>query len=131
MAAEPIGKEDRMHGSIFVLLKRFVENKYHYSTWINLVEQAAIPHPSYQMSELYPTREIFAILAAASQQTGISFELMEQFGKFLVPDLLLIYKKYLQPQWRTYELLLKHGTSHARSRAPGRSPGRSADVIGD
>ena len=70
----------------FVLLKRFVENKYHSSTWINLVEQAAIPHVSYQMQELYPTREIFAILAAAPQQTGTSaYELMEQFGKFVLP----------------------------------------------
>lgn len=27
--------------------------------------------------------------------------------KFLVPDLLMIYKKYVRPEWRTYEMLLK------------------------
>lgn len=96
-----------MHGSIFVLLKRFVESRYDYSTWINLAEQAGIGHVAYQMQQMYPTKEIFALLQAASRQTGTSiYELMEQFGEFIVPDLLLIYKKYLQPEWRTYDLLL-------------------------
>lgn len=31
---------------------------------------------------------------------------MEQFGEFLVPDLLLVYKKYVNPTWRTYDMLL-------------------------
>jgi hypothetical protein len=102
-----IEQEDSMHGSIFVLLKRFVENRYDYSTWIKLAEQAGLGSSTYQMQQLYPTREIFALLQAASHRTGISaYELMEQFGEFIVPDLLLIYKKYLQPEWRTYELLL-------------------------
>ncbi len=104
---QQIGKEDRMHGSIFVLLKRFVESKYDYSTWIKLVEKAGIAHASYQMGEMYPTQEIFSILHQASHLTGTSsYDLMEQFGIFLVPDLLLIYKKYLHPDWRTYDLLL-------------------------
>jgi hypothetical protein len=110
--AGQMGKEDSMHGSIFVLLKRFVESRYDFSTWIHLAEQAGITHAAYQMQEMYPTREIFALLQAASHRTGISsYELMEQFGEFIVPDLLLIYKKYLQPEWRTYDLLLH--TEHA------------------
>ena len=31
---------------------------------------------------------------------------MEKYGEFLVPDLLLVYKKYVKPEWRTYEMLL-------------------------
>jgi hypothetical protein len=100
-------KEDRMHGSIFVLLKRFIEHSYDYSTWVKLVEAAGIEQASYQMSEMYPTRELFGMVHAASQLSGTSsYEFMEQFGEFLVPDLLLVYKKYMRPEWRTYDLLL-------------------------
>ncbi|WP_347156508.1 heme NO-binding domain-containing protein [Pontibacter chitinilyticus] len=100
--------EDSMHGSIFVLLKRFVENAYDYSTWINLLEEAGIERPvSYQMHEMYPVRELFALVHTASALTGLPVhELLERFGEFLVPDLLLIYKKYIHPDWRTYDMLL-------------------------
>jgi len=96
-----------MHGSIFVLLKRFVENSFDYSTWVRLLEDADIHRVAYQMQDLYPTREIFAIAESVSVLTGVSPNaVLEQFGEFMVPDLLLIYNKYLQPEWRTYELLL-------------------------
>ena len=99
--------EDRMHGSIFVLLKRFVESSYDYSTWIKLLEAAGIDSPSYQMHEMYPFRELLAIVHKGSELTGTpAYELMVQYGEFLVPDLLLIYNKYIQPEWRTYDMLL-------------------------
>ncbi|MBF9255043.1 heme NO-binding domain-containing protein [Pontibacter sp. 172403-2] len=102
-----IDSEDRMHGSIFVLLKRFIEGLYDYSTWVKLLESTGHENSLYQMHEMYPTRDLFAIISKASETTGISaYELMEQFGEFLVPDLLLIYNKYIHPDWRTYEMLL-------------------------
>ncbi len=101
---EPV---DKMHGSIFVFLKRFVEKNYDHSTWLNLLSAAGVQNTSYEMHEMYPTQEIYNIVGAASAATGISaVELQESFGEFLVPDLLLIYKKYISPSWRTYEMLL-------------------------
>ena len=98
---------DRMHGSIFVLLRRFVENTNDHSTWIKLLVEAGVDHTAYQMQEMYPTHEIFAIVGSLAESTGQStFDLMEQFGEFIVPDLMLIYSKYLRPEWRTYEMLL-------------------------
>ena len=100
-------QEDKMHGSIFVFLKRFVENQFDYSTWLKLLDKAAVGHTVYKLDEMYPTKEIYAIVKAASDLVGISeFELQEKFGEFLAPDLLLIYKKYIKPEWRTYEMLL-------------------------
>lgn len=99
--------EDRMHGSIFVLLKRFVENLYDYSTWVKLLQESGIDRSAYQMHEMYPTSELFAIVHKASEITGVpAYDLMEQYGQFLVPDLMLIYGKYLNPDWRTYNMLL-------------------------
>lgn len=98
---------DKMHGSIFVLLKRFVESKYDYSTWLKLLEASGISRDSYLINEMYPTREIYAIVNSASQMTGFSpYELMEAYGEFLVPDLLLMYNKYIQPEWTTYDMLV-------------------------
>lgn len=102
-----IPKEDKMHGSIFVLLRRFIENNYGYSGWVNLTEAAGINNASYQMHEMYPTTELFAILKAAAAISRIpEYELLEKYGEFLVPDLLMVYKKYVRPEWRTYEMLL-------------------------
>jgi hypothetical protein len=99
--------EDTMHGSMFVLLKRFIESVHDYSTWVNLLQEAGIAHAPYQMDGRYPTGEMVAIVDAASSLTGTpSHKLMEQYGKALVPDLLLVYSKYIQPEWRTYDMLL-------------------------
>ena len=48
-----------MHGSIFVLLKRFIEREYDFSTWLRLKEQAGVEVSPYQISETYPNRELF------------------------------------------------------------------------
>ncbi|MBC5994535.1 heme NO-binding domain-containing protein [Pontibacter cellulosilyticus] len=104
--------EDKMHGSMFVLLRRFIENHHGYSGWANLTEAAGIENASYQMFEMYPTSHLFAILeAAASKSDKTAHELLESYGEFLVPDLLMVYKKYVKPEWRTYEMLLY--TEHA------------------
>ncbi len=96
-----------MHGSMFVLLKRFIESGHDYSTWVNLPQEAGIAHAPYQMDEVRLTGEMTAIMSAASRLTGIpSRQLMEKYGEALVPDLLLVYSKYIQPEWRTYEMLL-------------------------
>ncbi|RDV11456.1 hypothetical protein DXT99_24665 [Pontibacter diazotrophicus] len=99
--------EDQMHGTIFVLCKRYVESLYDDSTWAKLLKAAGIEHASYQMQEMYPTSELFSLMAKASERTGIPLhQLLERFGEFLVPDLLLMYKRYLRPEWNTYDMLL-------------------------
>ncbi|GAA4431583.1 hypothetical protein GCM10023188_19270 [Pontibacter saemangeumensis] len=107
--------EDTMHGSMFVLLKRFIEGGHGYSTWVNLLQEAGIKHAPYQMDGRYPTGEMAAIVGAASRLTGTPpHKLMEQYGEALVPDLLLVYRKYIQPEWRTYDMLLHtEGAMHA------------------
>lgn len=105
--------QDTMHGSIFVFLKRFVESSYDYSTWANILESAGIKREKgYQMHDVYPTEEIYKIAGAYSALSGKTpYEVQEHFGSFLVPDLLMIYKKYVDPSWRTFEMLL-HAEDH-------------------
>ena len=54
------------------------------------------------MDEMNPTSEIFAIVRKGAALTGIpAHRLMESYGESIVPDLLLIYKKYMRPELRT------------------------------
>lgn len=61
-----------------------------------------------------------AIVHKASELTGITtYYLMVQFCEFLLPDLLLVYQKYINPDWRTYDMLLNtelsmHGAVRAQ-----------------
>lgn len=56
--------EDKMHGSIFVFLKRFVENTYDFSAWVKLSEETGIHRTSYQMNEMYPVKELYTVVEA-------------------------------------------------------------------
>lgn len=98
--------EEKINGSMFVLLKRFVESSYDSETWIKLNKAADNEHNHYSPDENYPVTEMQAIILKASELTGLSGnELKEAFGIFLVPNLLSIYHKYVNPSWKTFEML--------------------------
>ncbi|WP_181885237.1 heme NO-binding domain-containing protein [Pontibacter diazotrophicus] len=103
-----------MHGSIFVFLKRFVEYKHNYNTWIDILEEKGLQNRKaspYQMDEVYPISELVTIMAAAARQESIPYQaFQERFGEFLVPDLLLVFKRFVNPTWRTYDMLLHIGS---------------------
>jgi hypothetical protein len=99
-------EELNVHGSMFFLLKRFIESTYSKDMWENISSQAGTTKASYNPTENYPAAEMFSILSAASAKTGLNEnELKEKFGEYMVPDLLHMYGSYLNPQWRTFELL--------------------------
>ncbi|MDB5264003.1 MAG: hypothetical protein JWQ14_3286 [Adhaeribacter sp.] len=118
MAEDKTVREDTLHGSMFVLLKRYIEHTYDYSTWFNLLAAVGLQDSSYQMHEKYPTKDLYALVHAVAQMTKTpKYNILEQFGEFLVPDLLLIYRKHVQPQWRTYDMLLNtEATMHGSAR---------------
>jgi hypothetical protein len=96
-----------MHGTMFVLLRRFIESKYNYSMWIKIRESAGITHSPYELDVMYPTIELLDLLNEASRHSGEAVHvIMEKYGKALVPDLILVYHKYINPNWRTYDMIL-------------------------
>ncbi|MCB2376692.1 heme NO-binding domain-containing protein [Hymenobacter sp. BT635] len=115
-----------MHGSIINLLKRFVQTQYDHSTWLKLVELSGLPSADFDMMTVYPDEHIFALVGQAAIMTGIpAVQLQEKFGEFLVPDLMLVYKRYVQPGWGTLEMIenteeAMHGA--VRRDAPGTRP---------
>ena len=98
--------EDKMHGSIFVFLKRFVEKTYDFSAWVKLSEETGIHRTTYQMNEMYPVKELYTVVGAIAEHSGKDRNVvLEEFGTFLVPDLLLIFNKYVNPTCCMFDMI--------------------------
>ena len=96
-----------VHGSIFILLKKFVVTTYTDTTWLELYRIAGTSERVYEMNQSYPLHEMDSIVSTAATHTGVSeSDLKEKFGEYLVPDLFNLYKQYLDPAWKTFETLL-------------------------
>ena len=95
-----------MHGTIFTLLKRYVQTQYDHSTWVKLTELAGLEAGNFSHREVYPDEQMYALVGQAAEMVGIpAGELHEKFGEYLVPDLMYMYQKYVNPDWRTLEML--------------------------
>ncbi|MCE3280626.1 MAG: hypothetical protein K0S44_2817 [Bacteroidetes bacterium] len=95
-----------VHGSIFILLKKFVVNTYTDTTWLELNRMAGTSERVYEMNQSYPLHEMDSIVSTAATHIGLSeSDLKEKFGEYLVPDLFNLYKQYLNPGWKTFETL--------------------------
>lgn len=96
-----------MHGSTFILLQRFVEKTYGRTVWEKLLQNSGVGLKSYIGHQNYPLLEMEAIIGEASRITGLAEEdIKEKFGEGMVPDLMALYKKYVDPEWKTFEMLL-------------------------
>jgi hypothetical protein len=99
--------ETNVHGSIFFLLKKFVDHNLPAGSWEKLNEKAGMDKPDFEMTQSYPLEAIGNIVAAASEMTGLPEDVLkERFGEYLVPDLFALYKSYLRPEWKTYDVLV-------------------------
>lgn len=95
-----------MHGSILMLLKRYVQTQYDHSTWVRLMELSGLEGVDFDHHNVYPDEHIYALVGQAAEMTGIpAGELHEKFGEYLVPDLMYMYQRLLRPEWRTLEML--------------------------
>ncbi|RZK28200.1 MAG: hypothetical protein EOO57_21450 [Hymenobacter sp.] len=95
-----------MHGTILTLLKRYVQTQYDHSTWVKLVELSGLDSGDFSHKEVYPDEHVYALVGQAAEMTGMAAgELHEKFGEYLVPDLMYMYQKYLNPDWRTLDML--------------------------
>jgi len=115
-----------MHGIIFTGLKKYVRTRLGDEAWNNLRAAAGLSGRVYLPVQPYPDEELQALLTTASHLTGISAqELLEDYGRFIAPDFLTVYRALLNPEWRTLDLL-EHieKTIHPAVRAnnPGAKP---------
>lgn len=98
--------EITIHGSMLVLLKKFVDATLGNTVWTTLHEGAGIDNMVYDMHSNYDCSLFNSLTNSTAIKMNLSpNEVKEQLGEFLVPDLLHIYGSHLNPDWKTYQLL--------------------------
>lgn len=115
-----------MHGIVHAELQKFVIDRHGRPAWEELLKQAGLASKAYAVSQHYPDSDVISLVTTASRMTGTPVgQLLEDFGEFIVPDLVDLYRPLLDTRWRTLEVL-EHTerTIHrvVRLRNPGASP---------
>jgi Haem-NO-binding len=86
-----------MHGVIFAELQTYADSKHGGGTWNALLEKANLKGKTYLAVQTYPDADAVALVAAASALTGSPIStILEDFGEFIVPDLVKMYGHLLQ-----------------------------------
>ena len=95
-----------MYGIIHTELKNYVASKLGEAGWASLVAEAGLELKAYFPGETYPDEEVRTIVSVASRRTGAAeLDLLEEFGTFLAPTLITVYKPLVKPEWRTLDLI--------------------------
>jgi hypothetical protein len=115
-----------MHGLILSELKKYVDTRLGGDTWRTLLREAGIGVKIYLPTQTYPDTEVVSIITTASRLSNTPVTgILEDFGEFIVPDLIGVYGAYIKPEWRTLDLILNtEETMHrvVRTRNPGAAP---------
>jgi hypothetical protein len=94
-----------MHGVIFVQLKKYVETKVSSEAWRTLLVNAGVPGKLYMALLAYEDAELVTLVQTASTMTGTPAPvLLKDFGAFIVPDLMKMYRSFMRPEWRTLDV---------------------------
>ena len=95
-----------MHGIIFSELKKYVDSKLGGNAWNSLLTESGIGFKTYLGNKKYPDEEAVALVSTASRITGKpAGALLEDFGEFIVPDLMTVYGALIKPNWKTLDLI--------------------------
>jgi hypothetical protein len=95
-----------MHGFFFLQLKKYIEQKHGLTAWDELLQHSEVSQTQFSASDIYPDKDITSLLATAIDKWKLApNDLLQDLGTFLVPDLLDVYKAYLNPSWCTLDLL--------------------------
>jgi len=115
-----------MQGIIFSELKKYVDTKFGGDTWRVLLKEAGLGSRLYMPVQAYPDQEAVAIVRAAARATGKEVSaILEDFGEFIAPDLMSMFKAMIRPEWKTLDLIENiEGTIHkaVRVQNPGAKP---------
>jgi predicted hydrocarbon binding protein len=115
-----------MHGLILSELKHFAEATFGNEAWPVLLQDAGLGQRMYMAGEIYPDAEVVAIVGAAARRAGADPQtILEQFGEFIAPTLMRVYKPYIKPAWKTLDMI-EHTEENihraVRLRDPGAAP---------
>lgn len=95
-----------MHGFIFTEIQGYVTSKLGAAAWTAVLEKAGLRTKTYERFLEYPDEEAVGIVVTASEITGTPVPaILEDFGRYLGPHLLKVYRPLINPTWRTLDFL--------------------------
>jgi Haem-NO-binding len=95
-----------MHGSLLHGLKQFVVAREGETAWDQLVRATGV-QGWYFSTRIYPDEELTALIqAAASRWKQPVSVVLEDFGTALAPTLMALYRSFIEPTWRTFDVLM-------------------------
>jgi hypothetical protein len=95
-----------LHGTVFGELRQYVNARLGNAVWDQLLSAAGIGPKLYLAVEEYPDQELGAIVQSASQRTGLTIGALQQdFGDFIGPHLLRMYRAYVRPEWTALDVI--------------------------
>ena len=95
-----------MHGIILCELQRYGRARLGASGWNKVLEQAQLGGTTYLMGASYPDEHVIALVQAAAGIAGQPpVVLLEDFGEFIAPTLVTIYKPLVKPDWKTLDVI--------------------------
>jgi Haem-NO-binding len=114
-----------MHGSLLHGFKQFIHERDGAEAW-RTIARAAHTGGWYFTTKSYDDEELMALVrAAAAHEQRSEAQVLREFGTALVPTLMHIYGAFVDPEWRTMDVLANaerviHKT--VRLRDPNASP---------
>jgi tRNA A-37 threonylcarbamoyl transferase component Bud32 len=91
---------------MFLQLQRFAQKQVSSASWERLLLEAKLPIKAYSPARAYPDEEMLALVAAAGRLLNIPADaVLEAFGEFVAPELIRLYGKLIEPEWKTLDLI--------------------------
>ena len=95
-----------MHGFFLTEFKKYIKATRGDEAWEAVRARAGLQSRAYVPIQQYPDKEAAALVAAASAIDGAeATRILESYGRFIVADLLSLYRGLLRPEWRSLQLI--------------------------
>ncbi|MFC4449509.1 heme NO-binding domain-containing protein [Halorussus aquaticus] len=126
-----------MHGIVLKGLKDFVTAEYDREAWRAIQDGAGLEGKVYVPVTEYEDADVLALVEAAADATGEDVpDLLDAFGRFLVPPLVETYGVHVETEWTGLELVANvetyiHEALRAKQLSTYTPPALSAEWVGD
>jgi hypothetical protein len=110
-----------MNGIVFIEIEKFARVRLGDETWRDVENQAGLPSRTYFRVSDYPDQEAVALLSALSARMSEPVDaILKSLGEFIVPDLIDMSRYWIDPEWKTVELIANtEQTIHEMLRSEG------------
>jgi hypothetical protein len=95
-----------MHGIILFQLKKYLEAATDSAGMKSIYQEAGYSDTFFDLTKEHPDEAIETIIRVACEKLQLDRNVaLEEFGKFLTPNLMVTYRSYINPEWKCLDLL--------------------------